>query len=229
MKTTLKTMLKRDRNVISRGVRNSVRALVRWINSASDREATKKRALITIGVPCGFIFLGSEYPVVAVSGAFLLLIFFTFWFARVEEQEMTFHATDFCGPYQLGNRIVDFPELLGYLARSSPEASLEDLGDALYEDFQGPDLDEAELAGQLRRLGIPHPSLVVPSPAEDDAPAAPETDSPAGENMAPPSQEGEEGGRASWVANLGSHLKVSLAKAGNRRSSANEEVSDGAT
>ena len=218
MKSRRLSAVKRDWNTISRGLRNSARSLIEWINASSDKDIVKRRLVITAGVPCGFMFLGSQYPVIAVTGSFTLLIGCVFWFAHVEERHMTFHSADFEGPYQLGQRIVDLPELLRHLAASHPDACMDDIADLVYERFGGPDLDAEGLSRLMASLGIRHAALESPSPTGPYSSPSPGEERGQGSAEGDPEAVGAGQGRGGALrkvmrlASSGTQYAVALAK-----------------
>lgn len=218
MKPVRMKALKRDMNVVSRGLRTSTRILVAWINESSDKDVVKRRLLIALGVPAGFIFLGSQYPVPAVTGALVLSLGTIFWFARVADQRMTIREADFGGPYSYAGHVVDFEGLLRALTRAHPSATLEDIAEHIFEAFEGPDLSDEELAAQMRLYGIVHASITDPSPAEVPGPLS--SGEVAGQDHAEEVPEGAESGRGSGKAQ---RLVMSLASTARRYAGSSTE------
>lgn len=203
MKTIPMRTVKRDLNVVSLGLRNSIRSLFKWINSTPDKETTKRRLLVTVGVPAGFIIVGSEYPALSISGALLLFFVAVFWFARVEQTLVVEH-TDFTGPFQIDGKVVDFPGLLSHLARKHPDASLQEIADVLHEDFCGPDLTDTQIASQMRLHRIRHQAAAAHSPTSGETPLS--KDEPAGqdhEGIRPAENGAKAGSGKAWLVVTG--------------------------
>jgi hypothetical protein len=219
MKTTRMKSVKRDVNVVTRGLRTSARVLMAWVNEPSDKDVVKRRLLIILGVPAGFIFLGSKYPVVAITGGLVLFFVTVFWFARTEDQKMTLSVSDFDGPYRYAGRVVDFEELLRALVRAHPSATLEDLAEHIFEAFEGPDLSDGELAAQMRLYGIAHPEIPGPSPTVADGPVS--SGETAGQDHVEGVPEGVESPQGRGKAH---HLVVSLASAARRYAGSSTET-----
>lgn len=168
MKSARSETLKRDINLVVRGFRNGTKVLFRWVNQAGDKEKTKKRVVLVLAVPASLFVIGSEYPGPVLAAGLLAFLGVSMWFAQVEVQEMSFDPVDFLGPFEAAGRVMDFSELLTYVAREYPGESLDGLGLLLQQDFGSPRLTGPQIAYQLRRIGVRHPALgaanAAPSP-----------------------------------------------------------------
>lgn len=155
MKSARINTLKRDINLVSRGLRNGSKTLFRWVNTPGDKEKTKKRTLVVLSVPAGMLLVGAEYPGPVLAAGLLTLLGASLWFAHTEKQVLILDSTDFLPPFDIEGRIMDFPEVLTYIARQHPSADLQELISALH-GLGGPRFTEDQMTYQLRRLGVRH-------------------------------------------------------------------------
>jgi hypothetical protein len=153
---------------VQSGAKASTEELLKWIESSSDKEVSKKKLVTCAGVAGGAVLLVVQVPMVGPTAIVVAALTVFAWFDRTPREEMRMKFSDFgTETFVIGDEQVPGMEVLRRYIEANPGRTAAEHAEYLSQAPGSPRISPRLMAGVMTELGIPHPRTEVTGEQEE--------------------------------------------------------------